>query len=83
MGATLPKAHHQPPLVQYQWVPHKAASHQLLGPSLFYHLLPAVKLRDILYGYQRKVAVCSKEEVGGLFYELSIFNLEALGHPSA
>lgn len=40
-----------------------------------------MKLRDILYGYQRKMAVCTKEEVGGLFYELSIFNLKPLVTP--
>ncbi|KAH9392267.1 hypothetical protein TYRP_005340 [Tyrophagus putrescentiae] len=43
--------------------------------------LQDLKLRNILFGYQRKVATCSKEEVGGLFYELSIFNLKPLVTP--
>ncbi len=73
------------PITNHRWSntngPHKTASHQLPGPSLFYHHLPAVKLRDTLYGYQLNVAVCSKKEVEGLFYELSIFNLKPLVTP--
>ncbi len=72
-------------ITNYRWSNtngrHKIVSHPLPGHSLCHRILLAVKLRDILYSYQRKVAVCTKEEVGGLFYELSIFKLKPLVTP--
>lgn len=81
LGATLPKTHHQPPLVQYHWTPQDRKSPITWSFLLHHRLLLVVKLREMLYGYQREVATCNKENVGELFYELSIFNLKPLVTP--